>query len=182
MRCGFAMAALVVGVVGFVSPGQAQSGLPCDKFYRNADGSWVATRNVDVFPGGSRVTVREGSVLRSGASFLGMDLADDLERECKSVSPTASDTPQVELPKIADPATGNIDVQKLTCGQLASTYQEDADVLLLWASGWHSGLAKKNAINVQKLKDGMHKVIVYCKANKERLIVQAMDVVMKDAR
>lgn len=182
MRFGFAMAALVAGVVGLASPGQAQSGLPCDKFYRNTDGSWVATRSVDVFPGGSRMTIREGSVWRPGGAVLGMDLAEDLERECKAISPTASDTPQVELPKIADPATGNIDVQKLTCGQLASTYQEDADVLLLWASGWYSGLAKKNAINVQKLKDGMHKVIVYCKANKERFLVQAMDVVMKDAR
>ena len=31
---------------------------------------------------------------------------------------------------------GYIDVQKLTCEQLAGTFQEDADFLGIWYSGW----------------------------------------------
>ena len=48
---------------------------------------------------------------------------------------------QVELSKYAD-ANGYIDVQKLTCAQLANTFQEDADFLTVWYSGWYNGLAR----------------------------------------
>ena len=86
--------------------------------------------------------------------------------------------PQVELPKLAD-ASGVIDAEKLTCGQLASTYQEDADFLLAWTIGWRSGVAKKPAIDVPKVKAGIHNVIVYCKANKDKRLVQAIDLILK---
>ena len=86
---------------------------------------------------------------------------------------------QVELSKYAD-ANGYILVQKLTCGQLANTYQEDADFLGVWYSGWYNGLAKKNAINVPRVKEGIHKVIVYCKANQDKRIIQAIDIILKE--
>ena len=35
-----------------------------------------------------------------------------------------------------------MDVQALTCGQLANTYQEDADALTMWYAGGYNGLAK----------------------------------------
>ncbi|MDB5649902.1 MAG: hypothetical protein JWL62_1422, partial [Hyphomicrobiales bacterium] len=57
---------------------------------------------------------------------------------------SGSASAQVELNKYAD-ARGYIDVQKLTCGQLAGTFQEDADFLGIWYSGWYNGLAKKHA-------------------------------------
>jgi hypothetical protein len=44
---------------------------------------------------------------------------------------------QVELKTYAD-ANGYIDVQKLTCAQLAGTFQEDADLLTTWYSGWYN--------------------------------------------
>jgi inactivated superfamily I helicase len=66
---------------------------------------------------------------------------------CMSVSAASA---QVELKTYAD-ANGYIDVQKLTCGQLANTYQEDADFLGVWYSGWYNGLAKKHAINVPRV-------------------------------
>jgi hypothetical protein len=86
---------------------------------------------------------------------------------------------QVELKTYAD-ANGYIDVQKLTCGQLANTYQEDADFLGVWYSGWYNGLAKKHAINVPRVKEGIHNVIVYCKANKDKRVIQAIDVILKE--
>jgi hypothetical protein len=88
---------------------------------------------------------------------------------------------QVELSKYAD-ANGYILVQKLTCAQLANTYQEDADFLGVWYSGWYNGLAKKHYMDVSKGKEAEHEVILYCKAHPELKIIQAMDVVFKSMR
>jgi hypothetical protein len=85
---------------------------------------------------------------------------------------------QTELSKYAD-AKGYIDVQKLTCGQLAGTYQEDADFLGVWYSGWYNGLAKKHAINVPRVKENIHNVIVYCKANRDVTVIKAIDTILK---
>jgi hypothetical protein len=83
-----------------------------------------------------------------------------------------------ELSTYAD-SNGYIDVQKLTCSQLANTFQEDADFLGVWYSGWYNGLAKKHAINVPRVKEQIHNVIVYCKANQDKLVIQAIDVMAK---
>jgi hypothetical protein len=88
---------------------------------------------------------------------------------------------QVELKNYAD-ANGYIDVQKLTCAQLAGTFQEDADFLGVWYSGWYNGLAKKHALNVSRTRAGIHNVIVYCKANPARTVIQAIDVILKEEK
>ncbi|SDR63829.1 HdeA/HdeB family protein [Rhizobiales bacterium GAS113] len=85
---------------------------------------------------------------------------------------------QTPLSAYAD-AKGYINVQKLTCAQLAGTFQEDADFLGTWYSGWYNGLAKKSSINIPRVKDGIHEVIVYCKANPDKRIIQAIDAVIK---
>jgi len=90
-------------------------------------------------------------------------------------------TAQVELKTYAD-SKGYIDVQKLTCAQLVNTYQEDADFLGVWYSGWYNGLAKKHAINVPRVKQQIHNVIVHCKANTGKTIIQAIDFVLKQER
>ena len=88
---------------------------------------------------------------------------------------------QVELKNYAD-ANGYIDLQKLTCAQLAGTFQEDADFLGVWYSGRYNGLAKKHALNVPRTKAGLHNVIVYCKANPARTVIQAIDLMLKDEK
>jgi HdeA/HdeB family len=88
---------------------------------------------------------------------------------------------QVPLSTYAD-ANGYIDVQKLTCAQLAGTFQEDADLLTTWYSGWYNGLAKKHLANVDRAKRVEHEVIMYCKANPARLVIEAIAVVFKDER
>ncbi len=75
---------------------------------------------------------------------------------------------------------GYIDVQKLTCAQLVNTFQEDADFLGIWYSGWYNGLGKKHAINVPRVKEGIHNVIVHCKDNKGKTVIQAIDFVLKE--
>jgi hypothetical protein len=75
---------------------------------------------------------------------------------------------------------GFVDVQALTCAQLAGTYQEDADMLAAWYSGWYNGLAKKHYAHISRAKSGEHQLIVYCKANPNLKIIEAIDVLLKN--
>jgi hypothetical protein len=88
---------------------------------------------------------------------------------------------QVPLSAYTD-AEGFIDVQTLTCAQLAGTYQEDADMLTTWYSGWYNGLAKKHFIHVTRAKVFEHEIIMYCKANPNVKIISAIDVLLKDEK
>ena len=88
---------------------------------------------------------------------------------------------QVELKTYAD-ANGYIDVQKLTCAQLAGTFQEDADLLTTWYSGWYNGLGKKHFINIARSKEAEHETIVYCKANPNVTVIKAIGNVIDKMR
>ncbi len=88
---------------------------------------------------------------------------------------------QVPLSSYAD-ANGWLDVQELTCAQLANTFQEDADMLTTWYSGWYNGLAKKHMANVDRARRLEHEIIVYCKANQSKKVIEAIAIVFKDER
>lgn len=88
---------------------------------------------------------------------------------------------QTDLSTYAD-ANGYLDVQKLTCAQLAGTWQQDADMLTSWYSGWYNGLARKHLLNIKRGKELEHEVIVYCKANPGKKMIEAIAVVFNDAR
>lgn len=75
---------------------------------------------------------------------------------------------------------GYIDVQALTCGQLADTYQEDANALANWYSGWYNGLAKKHYYHLNRVKGTEHEVIVFCKEHRDMKIIKAMDIIFKE--
>ena len=77
---------------------------------------------------------------------------------------------------------GFINVQALTCAQLANTFQEDADMLMTWYSGWYNGLAKKHYFHLDRGAALEHEVIVYCKANPKKKVIEAIAVVFKDER
>jgi HdeA/HdeB family len=105
-------------------------------------------------------------------------------RLTSAVFAIAATTPclaQVELKTYAN-ADGYVDVQALSCAQLANTYQEDADHLTAWYSGWYNGLAKKHMMKVDRAKDLEHDIIVYCKANQDKKVIQAIDVVFNQYR
>jgi hypothetical protein len=97
------------------------------------------------------------------------------------VSGMSSSQAQVPLSAYAD-ANGFIDVQALTCAQLAGTFQEDADMLASWCSGWYNGLAKKHFAHITRVKPGEHLVIQYCKQHPELKVIQVIDVVLKEER
>jgi hypothetical protein len=100
---------------------------------------------------------------------------------CAGVLVAGQAAAQVELKTYAD-RNGYVDVQKLTCAQLANTFQEDADYLTVWYSGWYNGLAKKHMMKVDRAKALEHEVIVHCKANPGKKVIEAIDVVFKDYR
>ncbi|MGY4287014.1 hypothetical protein ACVWXO_006234 [Bradyrhizobium sp. LM2.7] len=101
-----------------------------------------------------------------------------LALSCALMAITLPAQAQTPLTAYAD-SKGYMHVQELTCAQLAGTYQEDADFLGVWYSGWYNGLGKKNTIKVDRVKDGIHEVIVYCKAHQDKKIIQAIDVILK---
>jgi hypothetical protein len=88
---------------------------------------------------------------------------------------------QVNLSQYADPE-GFLDVQALTCAQLAGTWQDQADLLASWYSGWYNGLAKRHYMDISKGREAEHELIVYCKANPQLKIIQAIDIVFKSMR
>jgi hypothetical protein len=79
-------------------------------------------------------------------------------------------------------ANGFIDVQALTCAQLANTYQEDANALMAWYSGWYNGLAHKHYMDFKKGRELEHLVIEYCKEHHDESIIHAIAVNLKDMR
>lgn len=172
----------------------AQDRVACDSFIKNADGSWAALNNTDIPGLGRKLTIRQGSVLRPGATILGVDMAELLDKQCPGVLPGAppaittpgaagpASAPQPDLQqRYADPS-GNIDIQTLTCAQLVSTYQEDAEFVLLWSSGYYNGLARRSALNMARIKAGIRSVIGYCQTNKDKRVTQAIDAVARSDR
>ena len=88
---------------------------------------------------------------------------------------------QVNLSEYAD-GEGFLDIQTLTCAQLAGTWQDQADLLSSWYCGWYNGLAKRHYMDIRKGSEAEHELIVYCKANPQLKIIQAIDVVFKNMR
>jgi HdeA/HdeB family len=97
------------------------------------------------------------------------------------ISIGAAKADPVGLSTYAD-ANGFIDVQTLTCGQLANTYQEDANALTSWYSGWYNGLAHKHFADFKKGREVEHQVIEYCKAHPEEKIIHALGKMIKEDR
>src|SRR3981189_2390680 len=88
---------------------------------------------------------------------------------------------QVDLSAYAD-AEGFLDIQALTCAQLAGTWQDQADLLSAWYSGWYNGLAKRHYMDIRKGREAEHELIVYCKANPQLRIIQAIAIALKGMR
>ena len=87
----------------------------------------------------------------------------------------------VDLSAYVD-ANGFLNVQALTCGQLANTYQEDANALMSWYSGWYNGLAHKHYLDYKKGRETEHLVIEYCKQHQDEKIIHAIGLVLKEER
>ena len=104
------------------------------------------------------------SSTRLSARLGRIDLRVALIAAAGLIASVSASQAQVELKTYMDDK-GYLNVRALTCAQLANTFQEDADFLGAWYSGWWNGHMKRHSINVARAKQGIHEVIVYCKAN-----------------
>jgi hypothetical protein len=87
-----------------------------------------------------------------------------------------------ELNVYANPE-GYLDVQTLTCAQLANTFQEDANYMTAWYSGWYNGLGHKHFANIPRSKEVEHEVIVYCKEHPgDEKVIHVMSRVFDEYR
>jgi hypothetical protein len=118
---------------------------------------------------------RHGSALSISLGRINFSVALAAAAFAASVSASQA---QVELKTYMDDK-GYLNVRALTCAQLANTYQEDADFLGAWYSGWWNGHMKRHSINVARAKEGIHEVIVYCKAHPDDKVVDAVDAYVK---
>lgn len=183
-RWPLAVLAIAFQAACLTASAQAQNGgIECDAFEKNSDGSWTVIRKTYI--PGPNVRVEEGSVFSPGGTFLGDDLAARLSKACPqaaaappAAAPAPAQVPRAPLSTLAD-ANGNIDVQRLTCGHLADTSAEETDLLLAWYSGWYNGVAKKRGINLARVRYAIRNVAGYCKANREKSLVQVMELMLK---
>lgn len=75
---------------------------------------------------------------------------------------------------------GTINVEALTCAQLSNTYQDDADFLAAWFSGWYSDLSRKHLGHITRARVGEYELIMYCRAHPDLRIVDAVTALMND--
>ncbi|MGD0639990.1 MAG: HdeA/HdeB family chaperone [Roseiarcus sp.] len=143
--------------------------------------SKFATLNVALRNRQARRVVRRTGARRANASRGANGMRRYLIAAVAAALVSSSAFAQVEL-KTYEDANGGIDVQKLTCAQLAGTFQEDADFLAVWYSGWYNGLAQKHVIYVDRAKDAEHRLIVFCKANPDKTVIKAIDIVFTQMR
>jgi hypothetical protein len=167
---------------------QAEEKLPCEAFAKAGDGSWQALKTT--FVPSRNFSIRQGSVWRPGATVLGLDIAGALDAQCPntpiaapasddvSSPPPSPQLPAVSLAKYAD-ANGNLDVHQLTCGHLADTSADEAEVLLAWYSGWYNGSTKKRVVNLPRVKFNARTVIDYCKVNRDKRLSDVMELMLK---
>jgi HdeA/HdeB family len=174
--------AIVVQTLGLAAGAHAQdSDIDCDSFLKNPDGSWTVIKKV--FIPVQNVRVVEGTIFRPGTTFLGDDMTVRLSKACpnKQVAlPEPADVVQpqpqpgrVPLSKYAD-ANGNIDVQRLTCGEIADASFEDSSFFLSWYNGWYYGNEKKRGINPARVRYVIRSVVDYCKSNRDRKLTDVM--------
>ena len=121
----------------------------------------------------SKTTCAETSIATGRGGFRATLIASAVVLASASAA-----SAQVELKTYAD-AKGYLNVKALTCAQLANTFQEDADFLGTWYSGWFNGHMKRHTINIKRTKEGIHEVIVYCKANPDKKVVEAVEAYVK---
>jgi len=185
-------AAIALQVCCLTMRAQAQtSSIPCDAFAKNSDGTWTVLTTTYIE--GPNVKVQQDSILQTGRSVLGYDIAAMIAKACPnamvapppgaapSAGPSAA-TPAQQAPSLlaryAD-ANGNIDIRQLTCGHLDDASAEESQLLFAWYSGWYNGLAKGHGINLALVRYNIRSVIDYCKANRDKRLSDVMQLMLK---
>jgi hypothetical protein len=70
-----------------------------------------------------------------------------------------------------------IDVAKITCEQFISWSVTDPRYVILWLHGYHNGKRNNTLVDQETLKEDAAKVRDYCRSNRERTVMQAVETV-----
>jgi HdeA/HdeB family protein len=169
--------------------------IPCESFVKNDDGTWSALHSVQIPGTGGALTIRDGSVMRPGAVIRGVDVASILDQQCPA-EPVAAPAAPSGVPAVpAGPAQtraapyvvldtfvtakGTIDTARLTCGEIADASPQEAAMFLTWYSGYFTAAAKKRGVNLAAVRHTTLAVIDYCKSNRDKKLVQVMELMLK---
>ncbi len=79
-------------------------------------------------------------------------------------------------------ANGFIDVQKITCAQMANASQQDIEMLSAWYSGWYNGLAHKHFMHYARAIAVQHDALAYCQEHPDRRVIDALAVIFREER
>ena len=123
----------------------------------------------------------------STAAIRGVDLASILDEHCPATpepppGPAAlqppAPPPRVKLGSLVN-ASGMIEAQRLSCAELADAAPDEARMFLAWYSGWYAGAAKKRGLNPTQTLNAIQGVMDFCRANRDKKIVQVMELMLK---
>jgi acid stress chaperone HdeB len=76
------------------------------------------------------------------------------------------------------PAQVTIDIAKITCDQFILWTVTDPRYIAIWLSGYYNGKRNNTVIDPQALKDNSDKVTDYCRGNRARTVMQAVETVL----
>jgi hypothetical protein len=178
---------------------------PCENFTKNPDGSWTALKATYIE--GPDVKAAEDATFAPGFIVRGHDIAAIIAKACPNAQVASPDaaatapppgatavampqggvaarpgpavaTQQTSLGRYAD-ANGNLDVRTVTCGHLADTSPDEAQLLLAWYSGWYTGEAKRKGVNLPRVRYNSRTVMDYCRTNRDKRLSEVMDLMLK---
>ena len=72
----------LIGLFLAASATTALAGFPCEKFGKNADGSWAPKEPVEIFGPNGRLDFTPGETYRKGETKAGLDTAQLLDANC----------------------------------------------------------------------------------------------------
>ena len=107
------------------------------------------------------------SSTRLSARLGRIDLRVALIAAAGLIASVSASQAQVELKTYMDDK-GYLNVRALTCAQLAGTFQEDADFLGAWYSGWWNGHLKRHSVNIPRQSRGSTKSSSFAKLTRTR--------------
>ena len=118
------------------------------------------------------------SSTRLSARLGRIDLRVALIAAAGLIASVSASQAQVELKTYMDDK-GYLNVRALTCAQLAGTFQEDADFLGAWYSGWWNGhLKRHSSTSLVRRKESM-KSSCFAKPTRTTKVVDAVDDYVK---
>ena len=78
----------LIGCVGFAGAARSQQPtgqqeFDCSRFVRNPDGTWAAKQPLELIGQNGRLRVPTGLPLKRGQEFAGLDIAAQLDQQCR---------------------------------------------------------------------------------------------------